>query len=364
MRILIAPDSFKDALPAARVCEAIAAGLARRYPGADLIAFPLADGGEGTGAVLQAHLGLRPVEIDVADPLMRPIRAAYGLAPDASVAVIEMARASGLERLAPGERDARATSTFGTGQLIADAVARRARRIVLAIGGSATNDGGVGAAAALGWRFLDAGGADLPPIGANLGAIARILAPPAPLDAQVEVICDVTNPLCGPHGAAQTYARQKGADDDAIAALDAGLAHLDALVGRPGLALTPGAGAAGGLGFGAMAFLDARLRGGIDLVMDLTGFDAALKGVDLVVTGEGRLDGQTLQGKLIAGVCARSGAAGVPVIALCGDITATDDQLRAIGLSAAYDINPVKRPLSELLASAAAALERTAAALP
>lgn len=364
MRILIAPDSFKDALSSAQVCAAIAVGLRLRYPDAELIAFPLADGGEGTGAVLQAHLGLRPVELSVADPLLRPISAAYGLSADGAVAVVEMARASGLELLSREERDPLATSTFGTGQMIADACARGARRIVLAIGGSATNDGGVGAAAALGWTFLDAQGAALPPVGGALGRLARVVPPAAPLGAQVEVICDVTNPLVGPLGAAHVYGRQKGADAAAVALLDAGLARLDAIVGRPGLAATPGAGAAGGLGFGAMAFMDARLRRGIDLVMDLTGFDAALTGVDLVITGEGRLDGQTLHGKLIEGVCARARAAGARVIALCGDLAATPDQIRAIGLSAAYGINPEPRPLAELLAQTAQSLERTAASLP
>jgi glycerate kinase len=366
MRILIACDSFKDALPAAQVCAAVAAGLDGRADAA--MAFPLADGGEGTFDVLAAHLGLQTVEVAVADPLMRPITAPYGLSADGAVAVVEMAKASGLQLLAAAERDPLAATSYGTGQLLADARARGARRIVLAIGGSATNDGGVGAAAALGWRFLDAAGRPVEPRGGRLGDIAAIAPPAGPILKGLEVMCDVTNPLFGPAGASWTYGRQKGGDDRSLARLDADLERLAGLVadqlGRRGLAEMPGAGAAGGLGFGALAFMDGTLKRGIDLVLDVTGFDQALAGADLVVTGEGHLDGQTLNGKLIEGVCARAGAKGVPVIALCGKLSASSDQIRAIGLKAAYSINPVERPLAQMLAQTADNLRRTAASMP
>lgn len=363
MRILIAADSFKDALSAPRVCRAIATGIRRIHPDAQITEFPLADGGEGTFGVLTYHLDLKTVEAETLDPLFRPLRATYGLSADGQTAVVEMAAASGLQLLRPEERDPLRTTTLGTGLLLADALRRGATHVVLAIGGSATNDGGVGMASALGWRFLDTAGQEIRPMGGTLHRIARIVAPDGPNTfKQVEVICDVTNPLLGTTGAAQVYGPQKGADAAAVTALDAGLQHLEQLVewqlGRPGLAHTPGAGAAGGLGFGAMAFLDATLRRGIDLVLDLTHFDVALAGADLVITGEGQLDGQTLHGKLIHGICQRAAPFGVPVVALCGRLAATPEQVRAIGLQQAISINEVELPLPEMLARTEENLER------
>lgn len=364
MRILIAADSFKDALAAPRVCRAIATGIRRAHPDAQITEFPLADGGEGTFEVLTHHLGLKTIEVETQDPLFRPLRASYGLSADGQTAVVEMASASGLQLLRPEERDPLRTTTIGTGLLLADALRRGATRVVLAIGGSATNDGGVGMAVALGWRFLDVEGQEIHPTGGQLHRIARIVAPDRlNVFQQVEVICDVTNPLLGTAGAAQVYGPQKGADVAAVAALDAGLQHLAQLVeqqlSRPGLAHTPGAGAAGGLGFGAMAFLGATLRRGIDLVLDLTHFDTALAQADLVITGEGQLDGQTLHGKLIHGICQRAAPFGVPVVALCGRLAATPEQVQAIGLQQAISINEVELPLPEMLARTEENLEQT-----
>jgi len=362
MNILVACDSFKDALPADAVCRAVAKGLRQNHPDAEIVEMPLSDGGEGLLDVLAPALKLFFIEDRVADPLGRSIKGRYGLSPD-GVAVVEMADASGLQRLSLAERDPRKTSTFGTGQQLADAKARGARRAILAIGGSATNDAGIGAAAALGWEFLDADGEPVPLAGGHLKDIVRLGPASQPFES-VEVLCDVTNPLFGPKGAAWIYGRQKGGSDAVLAELDDGLRHIanvvKAQLGKDA-AEVPGAGAAGGLGYGAMVFLDARLRRGIEVVMDLTGFDAAARCADVIITGEGHLDGQSAQGKLIQGLCGR--ARGKPVIALAGKLSATPEQIRTIGLKAAYSINREERPLAEMLANTAVNLEKTAAAL-
>lgn len=364
MNILVACDSFKDALPADAVCSAIARGLRQSHPDAAITEMPLSDGGEGLLDVLGRALDLRWIEKQVADPLGRPVTGRYGLSADGKTAVVEMARASGLQLLTLEERDPRKTSTFGTGELLADAEARGARHVLLAIGGSATNDAGIGAAAALGWRFLDAAGKDVPANGGHMKDIARLVPAPAPFE-KVEVLCDVTNPLYGPTGAAWIYGRQKGGTDDVLAELDDGLKHIAEVVktqlGRD-VAVMPGAGAAGGLGYGAVAFLGAELRRGIEIVLDITGFDAAARKANLIITGEGHLDGQSAQGKLIQGLCGRAGQ--TPVIALCGKLSATPQQVTAIGLKAAWSINKQERPLAEMLANTAINLERTAAELP
>jgi glycerate kinase len=363
MHVLIACDSFKDALDATAVCRAIAAGLKHTHPGIQITELPLSDGGEGLVDVLCGPLGLTMAESPAHDALGRPITGRYGLSRDGRTCVVEMAEASGLQRLSLAERDPLKATTFGTGELLADAKRRGAVKAVLAIGGSATNDAGTGAAAALGWRFLDARGADLLPDGAHLDRVARITPAPVPFES-MDVLCDVTNPLFGPQGAAWIYGRQKGGTDATLPGLDDGLRNLAAVVATQlgkDVARTPGAGAAGGLGYGAMAFFDGRLRRGIDVVLDLTGFDAAARAADLIITGEGHLDGQSAQGKLIQGVCAR--AKGKRVIALCGKLSATPDQVKSIGLAAAYGINREERPLAEMLAATAANLKRTAADL-
>jgi glycerate kinase len=363
MNILVACDSFKDALPADAVCAAIARGLKQSHAGATVTEMPLSDGGEGLLDVLGRALNLGWIDKQVGDPLGRPVTGRYGLSADGKTAVVEMARASGLQLLTLEERDPRKTSTFGTGELLADAKARGAAHALLAIGGSATNDAGIGAAAALGWRFLDGSGKNVPPDGGHMKDIARLITAPAPFE-KVEVLCDVTNPLYGPTGAAWIYGRQKGGTDAVLAELDDGLKHVANVVttqlGRD-VAEMPGAGAAGGLGYGAVAFLNAELRRGIEIVLDITGFDAAARNADLIITGEGHLDGQSAQGKLIQGLCGRAGK--TPVIALCGKLSASPEQVKAIGLKAAYSINREERPLAEMLANTAINLEKTASAL-
>ena len=364
MNILVACDSFKDALPADAVCRAIAAGLRKSHANADIIEMPLSDGGEGLLDVLGQALDLNWIEIKAADPLGRPVMARYGLSADGATAVVEMARASGLQLLTQEERDPKLTSTYGTGQLLADARARGAKRALLAIGGSATNDAGIGAAAALGWSFLDANNQPVTPDGGHMKDIVRLVSAEAPFE-KMEVLCDVTNPLFGPTGAAWIYGRQKGGSDAVLTELDDSLRHVAEVVkaqtGRDA-AQMPGAGAAGGLGYGAVVFLGAELRRGIEVVLDMTGFEAAAKRADLIITGEGHLDGQSAQGKLIQGLCGHS--AGKPVIALCGKLSASPEQVKAIGLTAAYSINKEERPLAEMLANTAINLEKTAAALP
>ncbi|MEZ4961798.1 MAG: glycerate kinase [Saprospiraceae bacterium] len=358
MKIIVAADSFKDALSALEVCQAIRRGILQAQPGAEVILFPLADGGEGVAEVVAYHLKCTQISLQVADPLGRPVRATYCYSAGGRVAFVEMAQASGLQLLGLEERDPMKTTTYGTGQLIKDAIFRGAEKILLGIGGSATNDAGMGMATALGWRFLGANGQSIIPKGENLGKVVaiegglldgltRLNDPPV-----IEVLCDVANPLFGPTGAARTYARQKGADEESIDKLEAGMRHFSEVLDRhfgKNFAKVPGAGAAGGMGAGALAFLQARLRPGIEAMLELTSFDQQLAGVDLVITGEGKLDAQTMSGKLIQGICKRAGRQGVPVIAMCGTLEATMPQIEAIGLTAAFSIIQKPQTLKEAI---------------
>lgn len=371
MRILVAPDSFKDALSAAEAAKAIARGLRRKASRHSIVTFPLSDGGEGALAVLSQHLKLAPIEVETVDALFRPIRAAYGVSADGAQAVIELASAAGLQQLRPEERNPLETTTLGVGLMLADAIKRGAREILLAIGGSATNDCGVGIAQALGWRFLDEAGASVRPVGADLVRVARIEAPADPNPPCVlRVARDVQIPLLGATGAAHVFARQKGADEAAIAVLEAGAAnlceavHRDIDLGRP--ETFPGAGAAGGAGFGAMVFAGAHLFDGAEAIMETTGFQAECDRADLIVTGEGRLDAQTGYGKVIAaiGLRAQWNGRATPVVALCGRVEATRAELDALHLREAVEISDRTRPLAEQLARTAANLERAAFALP
>jgi glycerate kinase len=343
MRILVAADSFKDALPAADVCAAIAAGLRQRDTPLSITEFPLADGGEGTGEILRRHFQLDVVTVETLDARLKPITAQFGIARDKSIAIVELASASGLQLLEPHQRNPLSTSTLGTGKLIDAAISAGAQQIVLCIGGSATNDGGIGIATALGWRFLDAANRDIVPVGGNLLGIRTILPPAREIKTPVDVLCDVTNPLTGTNGATQIYARQKGADDFAVQLLETGLTHLSTLVREQQISIAspddPGAGAAGGVGYGAKVFLNAQLHRGIEYILNAVNFDTALADVDVVITGEGRLDAQTAHGKLIQGVCQRAKRLGKPVIALCGEVLASAQELNEMGLQRAVCIN-------------------------
>ncbi len=338
-RVLLAPDKFKGSLPAAAVADAVSRGLRRELPDLEVVSLPIADGGDGTVAAALAA-GFHPVEVTAGGPTGEPVRTTY--ARRGHVAVIELADVSGLARL-PGGSPAPLTATSrGTGEVVATAIAAGCRHIVLGIGGSASTDAGAGLAQALGARILDSVGQDVGPGGAALADVASI-DPTALRDrtagVRFTVACDVDNPLTGPTGAAAVYAPQKGATPEHVAALDAALDRFADVVAPTtdgDRRDAPGAGAAGGVGFAGLALLGARLRPGIDLVLELVRFDEQLNGVDLVVTGEGSLDQQTLNGKAVAGVAARAAQRGIPVVAVCGQNTLGPAKLTGAGVRAAY----------------------------
>lgn len=349
-RILIAPDSFKGTLTAAEVSELIAEGLLAVDPALQITALPVADGGEGLAAALLPACGGTLCSATVSGVFGAPMQAGFLLLPDGT-AVIETAACAGLP-LAGENRNPALATTRGVGELMLAAQRGGAKRILLGLGGSATNDGGIGAASALGWQFLDANGAPVEPIGANLLAIETILPPEAPFPLPVEAACDVENPFCGPHGAAYIFAPQKGADPAMVAQLDAGLRQLAAVIARDcgvNVLELPGAGAAGGFGGGAVAFFSAALKKGVDLVLDAAGFDAKAAEADLIITGEGRLDGQSADGKVISGVAKRGAAAGKPVIAVCGCKGDGWERIFDCGVTAAFFSTETPRPMAELL---------------
>jgi glycerate kinase len=327
MRVLVAPDKFRGTLTAAQAAHAVEAGWRRTRPGDDLELVPMADGGEGTLDALVDGLGGSLHEAWVAGPLRGSVTAPFGLVPteEGRVAVVEMARASGLALVREADRDPRRATTRGTGELVAAALEHRPARVIVCIGGSATNDGGVGMAQALGGRFLDAGGREVGAGGAALLDLARIDLRPlvARVGNEVAFVAasDVDNPLCGPRGAAAVYGPQKGAGPDDVLLLDRALSHLASVTARDlGIDLreAPGAGAAGGLGFGLMAFLGAHLRPGVEVVMDAVRLRSRLSRADLVITGEGKLDSQSLSGKTVAGVLGAARDAGVRAAVGCG----------------------------------------------
>jgi len=365
---VVAPAPFKGAQPASAAARAIAAGLRLAVPGVETRAVPVADGGEGTLDALVAAAGGRRRPVVVSDPLGRPVEASVGELPG-GVAVVELALASGYERLAPGERDPEATSTRGTGELIRAALDLGARRIVVGLGGSATTDGGLGLAAALGVRALDAEGRELPGRGADLRRVARIdLSGRDPrLDGvAIEVACDVDTLFHGPAGAARVFGPQKGAGPEAVERLDAGLAMLAAAIRDAtgtDLAEVPGAGAAGGAAGGLMALLGATLAPGAPLVLQAVGLEERLDGAALCVTGEGRLDETSLAGKAPAAVAAACGRAGVPCVALCGEVALGPGALSRAGFAAALPIGRERRPLPDALARTEVDLAAAAAAL-
>lgn len=359
VRILVCPDKFKGSLSAGEAAEAIAQGISEGWPEAETVICPLADGGEGTLEVLLSATRGQALSLEVTGPLGEARTAPLGIAGDGVTAVVEMAAASGLELIPHERRDPKVTTTRGTGDLIRGALDMGLRRIIVGIGGSGTNDGGTGMAAALGARFLDHEGRELPPGGGELERLARIDL--SALDhrvheAEIVVACDVANPLLGPRGASRVYAPQKGATPDDVEVMEKGLARLAEVVSScvaPGLEEAPGAGAAGGLGFGLMAFLGARARPGIEVVMEVLGFAGLLHSCDLVVTGEGRLDGQTAYGKTVTGVAREASRLGLPVLALGGEVTEEAEALRALGISALLSIcnGPMSREQSMARAS-------------
>jgi glycerate 2-kinase len=363
MRVVVAPDKFEGSLSAGEAAAAIEAGLRRARPDAEVLRLPVGDGGAGTLEAVLAS-GFERVPVRATGPTGEPVDAA--IAAQGRRAFVEMAEASGLKRLPGGRRAPLRATTYGTGELLRAALDRGAAEIVLGIGGSATTDGGAGMAAALGARLLDAAGAELPPGGATLLRLARI--DTAGLDrrlrrVRVTVACDVDNPLVGPEGAAAVYGPQKGAGPDDVLLLDSALRRYSRVLADDlglDLAGIPGAGAAGGLGAGAIAFCGAELRPGIDLVLELIGFERAVEGADLVVTGEGKLDAQSLRGKAPVGVARAAGAHGVPVVALAGAVEVADRELRAAGFEEAHALLELEPDPERAMAEAAPLLERLA----
>lgn len=358
MLVVIAPDSFKGSLSARQVAEAMAAGVRRVFPQAELSLVPMADGGEGTVQSLLDATGGTRREVMVDGPLGQPVRAFFGLLGGSQTAVLEMAAASGLTLVPEEQRNPLLASTYGTGQLIRAALDAGARRILIGIGGSATNDGGAGMAEALGFCLLDAEGNALPRGGAALRRLARIDTggvDPRIGTTEFVVACDVTNPLLGSDGASAVYGPQKGASPAMVAELDAALAQFARVIGAAfGLSVAemPGAGAAGGLGAGLMAFCGARLVRGVQMVIDATGLRERLHRADLVLTGEGRLDGQTVQGKTVNGVALAAKEFGLPVLAVGGGLGPGHEAVYDAGIDAATTIVPGPMSLDEAVARA------------
>ncbi|UXJ51435.1 glycerate kinase [Pseudomonas citronellolis] len=365
MKLVIAPDSFKESLSAPEVAAAIARGWSRARPLDEILLRPMADGGEGTVDAVLAATGGERRECAVRGPLGAPVQAHWGWLEEGA-AVIEMAAASGLHWVAPELRDATRTTSYGTGELIRAALEAGARKIILGLGGSATNDGGMGLLQALGVRFLDERGEPLGDGGAALAGLHAIdLAglDPRLAGVEVEVAADVNNPLCGEHGASAVFGPQKGASPEQVRQLDAALARYAEVAARTlgqDHSLFPGVGAAGGLGFAARAFLRARFRPGVELVAEVSGLAEALQGADLAITGEGRLDEQSLHGKTPIGVARLAREAGVPLIALAGSLGKGYGRLHEAGIAAAFSLVPGPISLAEAMAGAAGELEARA----
>ncbi|MBP2702429.1 glycerate kinase [Microbispora sp. RL4-1S] len=373
--VVIAPDKFRGSLTSPEVARHVAAGLG----GVPTVLLPVADGGDGTVDAVVA-CGFARVETEVTGPVGEPVTASYAVRDEPGggrLAVVELAEASGLRRLPEGRGPAPLTATSrGTGELIAHAVRHGATRVVLGLGGSACTDGGAGLVQALGVRLLDEAGAELPPGGAALRDLAVIDPSGCLRGFDLVVASDVDNPLLGPYGAAAVYAPQKGASPQDVTVLAAGLARLaavaahthglagaaehDGVVRSMGVAGMPGAGAAGGVGFAALAFLHAEIRSGIHYLLELLEFDRHAEGAALVVTGEGAIDEQSLRGKAPVGVASAAARHGVPVVAVCGRRTIGDEELRAAGIRAAYALTDIEPDVARCVAEAGPLLERLA----
>jgi glycerate kinase len=366
-RVLVAPDSFKGSLSAVQAAEAMERGVLAAWPDARVVKVPIADGGEGTVDALVTATQGRFESRTVRGPLGRPVEARWGVLGDGRTAVIEMAAASGITLVPEGRRDPRVASTFGTGQLIRAALDEGFRRIVVGIGGSATNDGGSGMAKALGVRFVDGRGETLPEGGAALSRLVSIELSgidPRLVETEILVACDVDNPLTGPRGASAIFGPQKGATPAVVAELDAALERYarvaSAVTGRD-VAGRPGAGAAGGLGAGLLFFTPARLVPGIDLVLDSTRFDDQVRGATLVIVGEGRTDHQTAMGKAPVGVARVAARHGVPVLLVSGSLGPGAEEVLAQGIGRMVQAAPEGMPVPEAMSRAAELLEAAVA---
>ena len=351
-KILLVPDSFKGTLSSRQVCQVMAGQLRRFFPQAQVKSIPVADGGEGSVEAFLAAAGGERRTRTVTGPFGEPVEAFYGVLGDGRTAVIEMAACAGLP-LAEGRLNPERATTYGVGELLLAAKEAGCTKAILGLGGSCTNDGGVGAAAALGAKFTRADGTAFIPTGGTLGEIAALDVSPVAQALQgmeLTAMCDIDNPLYGDAGAAAVFAPQKGADAAMVARLDAGLRHLGQVAARclgRDFSHLPGAGAAGGLGFGMAAFCGAQLRMGIDAVLDAVGFDSLLPGTDVVFTGEGKIDSQSARGKVVSGVCGHAKRAGVPVVAVVGQIGQGFEEMYQQGLTAVFSINRAAQPFAE-----------------
>ena len=351
-KILLVPDSFKGTLSSRQVCQVMAGQLRRFFPQAQVKSIPVADGGEGSVEAFLAAAGGERRTRTVTGPFGEPVEAFYGILGDGRTAVIEMAACAGLP-LAEGRLNPERATTYGVGELLLAAKEAGCTKAILGLGGSCTNDGGAGAAAALGAKFTRADGAAFVPSGGTLGEIAALDVSPVAQALQgmkLTAMCDIDNPLYGEAGAAAVFAPQKGADAAMVARLDAGLRHLGQVSARclgRDFSHLPGAGAAGGLGFGMAAFCGAQLRMGIDAVLDAVGFDSLLPGTDMVFTGEGKIDSQSARGKVVSGVAVRCRKAGVPVVAVVGQIGQGFEEMYQQGLTAVFSINRAAQPFAE-----------------
>ena len=350
-KCVVVSDSFKGTVSSREICEIAQRVIPRHFPACEVVCIPVADGGEGTVDCFVQAMGAQRVGVTVTNALGEKSAAAYARLGE--LAIIEMAAAAGLPQVGALRCPGTAT-TYGVGELIAHAVDSGCRKILLGLGGSATNDGGCGCAAALGVRFYDADGQSFVPVGDTLGRIARIDTAKAEAllrSVEITVMCDVTNPLYGPTGAACVFAPQKGADAEKVKSLDAGLRHFgDVIRSQYGLDVSamPGAGAAGGMGAGCVALLGGTIQSGIDAVLDVTGFDRQLEGADLVITGEGRIDSQSADGKVVSGVARRTRAKGVPLIAIAGGIADSAGAVYDIGVSAMFSTDRAALPVDML----------------
>ena len=350
-KCVVVSDSFKGTVSSREICAIAQQVIPRHFPACEVVCIPVADGGEGTVDCFIQAMGAQRVEVTVTNALGEKSAAAY--ARIGELAIIEMAAAAGLPQVGALRCPGTAT-TYGVGELIAHAAHSGCRKILLGLGGSATNDGGCGCAAALGVRFYDADGQSFVPVGDTLGRIARIDTAKADellRSVEITVMCDVTNPLYGPTGAAYVFAPQKGADAEKVKSLDAGLRHFgDVIRSQYGLDVSamPGAGAAGGMGAGCVALLGGMIQSGIDAVLDVTGFDRQLEGADLVITGEGRIDSQSADGKVISGVARRTKAKGIPLIAIAGGIADSAGAVYDIGVSAMFSTDRAALPVDML----------------
>ncbi len=356
-KILLAFDSFKGSLPAQEACRIVASTLAEVRPGWQVISKPMADGAEGTSETVLAAVSGEWCPCRVMGPLPeQTVDAGFVWFPESRTALVEMATASGITLVPDHQLNPMLTTTFGTGQLVMKALEKGPDRILLALGGSATVDGGVGAAMAMGWRFLDAAGQLVILGGGGVEAIARMIPPVSPLTLPaVEVLCDVTNPLCGERGAAAVYGPQKGATPEMVRRLDAALCRLagfmKAQAGRD-VAAVPGAGAAGGLAAGAMAFLGGRLVSGVEAVIEVCGVEKAMQGADWVITGEGRLDHQSFQGKVVSGIVAAARRNHAKVAVIAGQVTLAEEEWRRHGVSQAFGLVPLGPVTPEMIGEA------------